>query len=222
MRMPPSRNTLRPSCLAQAAAILLVSAAPLLAQGQTDVGIPVTDRLVLARCGTCHAADERGNLQRISWARATPEGWQAVIQRMIRENDVSLTPLEARAIVRYLSTRHGLAPEESKPVMHYAERRVHDEAATVNAALLEACARCHEAARALSWRRTADGWKAVYRHARRAISVQAGPGSHRSPGKGRSVLHPRMGLVECACSGASTNRPLADDGSCPGSRQLLR
>ena len=48
---------------------------------------------------------------------------------MIRENDVSLTPPEARAIVKYLSTRHGLAPEESKPVMYYAERRVHDEAA---------------------------------------------------------------------------------------------
>ena len=57
--------------------ILLISAAPLLAQGQTDVGIPVTDPLVLAKCGTCHTADEQGNLQRISWARATPEGWQA-------------------------------------------------------------------------------------------------------------------------------------------------
>ena len=77
MRMPSSRRSLRPSAAVQAAAILLISAAPLLAQGQTDVGIPVTDRLVLAKCGTCHAADEQGNLQRISWARATPEGWQA-------------------------------------------------------------------------------------------------------------------------------------------------
>jgi quinohemoprotein amine dehydrogenase len=143
----------------RAATILLLSGAPGLAHGQTDVGIPVTDRLVLARCGTCHTADERGNLQRISWARATPEGWQAAIQRMIRENDVVLTPPDARAIVRYLSTRHGLAPEEAKPVMYYAERRVHDEAATLDARLLEACGRCHEAARALSWRRTADGWK---------------------------------------------------------------
>jgi quinohemoprotein amine dehydrogenase len=159
MRIPVSWRTFKPPSVAQAVAILMMSAAPLLAQGQTDAGIPVTDRLVLAKCGTCHAADERGNLQRISWARATPEGWQAAIQRMIRENDVSLTPPEARAIVRYLSTRQGLAPEESKPVMHYAERRVHDEAATVDAALVKACARCHEAARALSWRRTADGWQ---------------------------------------------------------------
>ena len=154
-----SCRSIRPSGLIQTAGILLISAVPLLAQGQTEAGIPVTDPLVLAKCGTCHAADEQGNLQRISWARATPEGWQDALKRMIRENDVSLTPPEARAIVKYLSTRHGLAPEESKPVMYYAERRVHDEAGLLNATLLEACAKCHEAARALSWRRTADGWK---------------------------------------------------------------
>jgi quinohemoprotein amine dehydrogenase len=152
-------RSIRPSSLVQTPLILLISAMPLLAQGQTDVGIPVTDALVVAKCGGCHAADEQGNLQRISWARATPEGWQEALKRMIRENDVSLTPPEARAIVKYLSGRHGLAPEESKPVMYYAERRVHDEAGLLNATLLEACAKCHDAARALSWRRTADGWK---------------------------------------------------------------
>ena len=154
-----SCRAIRPPGLGQTARILLMSAVPLLAQGQTEVGIPVTDPLVRAKCGTCHAADEQGNLQRISWARATPEGWQEALKRKIRENDVSLTPPEARAIVKYLSTRHGLTPEESKPVMYSAERRVHDEAGLLNATLLEACANCHKAARALSWRRTADGWK---------------------------------------------------------------
>ena len=150
------------------AGIVLTSAVPLLAQGQTGVGIPVTDSLVIAKCGTCHAADAQGRLQRISSARTTPEGWQAVLKRMIREHDVSLTPLEARAIVRYLSTRHALAPEESKPVMYSAERRVHDETGQLNATFLDACAKCHEAARALSWRRTADEWKQfVETHARR-------------------------------------------------------
>lgn len=166
--MPLSWRSLRPSAVIQVAAILLLPAAPVLAQGQTDAGIPIEDRLVLAKCGTCHAADERGNLQRLSWARATPEGWQSAVQRMIRENDVSVTPTEARAIVRYLSTRHGLAPAEAKPVMYSAERRVHDEAATLDAALVEACGRCHETARALSWRRTAEGWKQfAERHANR-------------------------------------------------------
>jgi quinohemoprotein amine dehydrogenase len=153
-----SCRSIRPPSLVQTAGIVLISAVPLLAQGQTEVGIPVTEPLVLAKCGTCHAADKQGNLQRLSWARATPEGWQEALKRMIGENDLSLTPPEARTIVKYLSTRQGLTPEESKPVMYYAERRVHDEAG-LNDALLETCAKCHDAARALSWRRTADGWK---------------------------------------------------------------
>jgi quinohemoprotein amine dehydrogenase len=150
---------LRVSSALLAVTSLLLSAAPVFARDQTDAGIPVTDRVVLARCGTCHAPDQQGSLQHLSWARATPEGWQAVTLRMIREQDVSLTPLEARDIVRYFSMRQGLAPEEAKPVMYQAERRVHDEAATLDAALVAACGRCHEAGRALAWRRTADGWK---------------------------------------------------------------
>ena len=154
-----SGRLIRLPVLAQTAGILLISAVPLLAQGQTEAGIPVTDPLVLAKCGACHDADQQGNLQGISWARATPEGWQEVLKRMIGEDDVSLMPPEARAIVKYLSTRHGLAPEESKPVMYSAERRVHDDAGLPDATFIGACANCHEAARALSWRRTADGWK---------------------------------------------------------------
>ena len=152
-------KSIGPSSLLQAAGILLLSAGPLLAQGRTEAGIPVTDPLVRAKCGTCHAADAQGNLQRISWSRATPEGWQAELKRKISEFDVSLTPPDARAIVKYLSGRHGLAPEESKPVMYYAERRVRDEAGVLNATLVDACSKCHDAARALSWRRTADDWK---------------------------------------------------------------
>jgi quinohemoprotein amine dehydrogenase len=145
--------------LARAAVILLTLAMPPFVRGQTEPGIPVTDPLVLARCGTCHTVDERGNMERISWARATPEGWQAAAKRMIAENGVSVTPLEARGIVKYLSTRNGLAPEEAKPVMYAAERRIHDESDTGSDSLQDACARCHQAARALSWRRTADDWK---------------------------------------------------------------
>src|SRR6185503_21358041 len=36
---------------------------------------------------------------------------------------------------------------------------VRDEAGLLDAALVETCGKCHDAARALSWRRTADGWK---------------------------------------------------------------
>src|SRR5262245_66689966 len=87
---------------------------------------------------------------------------------MIGENGVSVTPIEARGIVTYLSTTHGLAPEEAKPVMYAAEPRIHDESDTATDSLQDACARCHQAARALSWRRTADDWKRfAARHAER-------------------------------------------------------
>src|SRR5262245_5703186 len=99
MRFGPSINA---HTLAWTAAILLTLAMPPLVRGQTERGIPVTDPLVLARCGTCHTVDECGNMERISWARATPEGWQAATKRMIAENGVSVTPLEACCIVRYL------------------------------------------------------------------------------------------------------------------------
>jgi quinohemoprotein amine dehydrogenase len=122
-------------------------------------GIPVTDPLVVAKCGSCHARDQQGNMQRISWERTTPEGWQEALKRMILTNGVSLTPDEARAIVKYLSTSHGLAPEEAKPVMYDVERRVRTETSVPNDHLSHACARCHNFARALSWRRSADDWK---------------------------------------------------------------
>src|SRR4051812_41938418 len=90
--------------------------------GQPNEGIPVTDPLVIAKCGSCHARDEGGNLARISWARTTPEGWQDAIKEMILLHGLSLTPPEARSIVKYLSASHGLAPEEARPVMYDRER----------------------------------------------------------------------------------------------------
>jgi quinohemoprotein amine dehydrogenase len=122
-------------------------------------GIPVTDPLVIAKCGNCHAPDSRGNMQRISWARTTPEGWQNVLKRMVLVNGVSLTAPEARLIVRYLSTSHGLAPEEAKPVIYNAERRIHEETNIPDDNLRTTCAKCHAFALPLSWRRSPDDWK---------------------------------------------------------------
>lgn len=135
---------------------LLVSA-PILLLGQE--GIPVTDAVVKAKCGSCHPPDERGFMPRISFERTTPEGWQEAVKKMILQKGVVLTATEARSIVRYLSASHGLAPEEAKPVMYYAERRVHDEVGVRNDYPLAACTKCHAAARPLSWRRSPDDWK---------------------------------------------------------------
>jgi quinohemoprotein amine dehydrogenase len=125
----------------------------------SEAAIPVTDPLVIAKCGSCHARDEQGNMQRISWERTTPEGWQEALKRMVLVNGVQLTPEEARAIVKYLSTYHGLAPEEAKPVMYDVERRIHQETSIPNDNVGHACARCHTFARSLSWRRSLDDWK---------------------------------------------------------------
>ena len=122
-------------------------------------GIPVTNQLVISKCGGCHTKDEKGNMLRISWERATPEGWEEAIKRMVRLRGVSLTPDEARSILKYLSTYHGLAPEEAKPIMYYAEHRIQDETNIPNDNVRGACANCHMFARPLSWRRSAEDWK---------------------------------------------------------------
>jgi quinohemoprotein amine dehydrogenase len=120
-------------------------------------GIPVTDELVIAKCSSCHAKDDKGNLTRISWSRTTPEGWQEVIKRMVRLNHLELKPEEARAIVKSLSTSHGLAPEEAKPVMFIAEQRMVDEPLP-NDNMRDTCASCHPLGRAASWRRSKEEW----------------------------------------------------------------
>lgn len=149
--MPTSRTLL--------AAMLVL---PWLMSGQTpEEGIPVTDPLVIAKCGSCHTRDERGNMLRISWERATPEGWEEALKRMIRFENVNLTPPEARSIIKYLSSGHGLAPEEAKPMMYLAERRIQDEASLANDSVRGSCAGCHLVGRILSWRRSLSDWKKV-------------------------------------------------------------
>jgi quinohemoprotein amine dehydrogenase len=57
---------------------------------ETEAGIPVTDKLVVEKCGTCHTPDGKGNLSRISWSRTTPEGWAQAIHRMVKLNGLSI------------------------------------------------------------------------------------------------------------------------------------
>lgn len=126
---------------------------------ETEDGIPVTDALTIEKCSGCHAPDKKGNLTRISWSRTTPEGWSQSIKRMVKLNGLQITPEESRAVVQYLSTWHGLAPEEAKPVMYLPERRIVDEAAIPNDSVRQACASCHAFAQPLSWRRSKVEWK---------------------------------------------------------------
>ena len=126
-----------------------------------DPGIPVADALVKEKCGTCHTPDAKGNLSRISWVRTTPEGWSQAIKRMVRLNGLAITPDESRAIVKSLSSSHGLAPQEALPVMYLAEKRTIDETNIPNETMRGACAACHSFAQPMSWRRSKLEWKAL-------------------------------------------------------------
>lgn len=140
---------------------------PVMASGQAgqsgaadrEEGIPISDPVVIAKCGSCHARDSHGNMERLSWARTTPEGWQDALKQMVLLHNLSVTPAEARSIVKYLSDSHGLAPEEAEPVRDDSERRVHEESSTLSDSLRDICAKCHSFARVLSWHRSAADWK---------------------------------------------------------------
>lgn len=126
---------------------------------ESEDGIPVTDTLTREKCGSCHTADAKGNLSRISWVRTTPEGWDQAIKRMVRLNGAAVTPEEARHIVHYLADSHGLAPEEARPVSYLVEHRVIDETNIPSESVRTSCAACHAFAQPLSWRRSANEWK---------------------------------------------------------------
>ena len=121
-------------------------------------GIPVDHALTRQKCGTCHTADEKGNLSRISWVRATPEGWSQTIKRMVNLHGLSISPDEARQVVRYLGDYHGLAPEEARDVMYMVERRIITENNIPNADIRQACSSCHAFGQVMSSRRSRREW----------------------------------------------------------------
>ncbi len=171
------------------------------AKAPPEEGIPVTDPLVISKCGGCHTRDAKGNMLRISWERATPEGWEEAIKRMVRLNGLTLTPPEARAVVKYLATYHGLAPEEAKSVLYFAEHRIQDETNIPDDSVRGACANCHAFARPLSWRRSADDWKlltnlhvAFYATAEQAFrrGLAAGGGGNAPMVAGRDNATPKL------------------------------
>ncbi len=128
---------------------------------QDDVvgnGIPVTNQTTRNACSSCHAIDNEGRMTRISFMRKTPEGWQETIKRMVREQDVVVSPDVAREIVRYLSNDHGLAPEEARPAFYEVERRMIREVIP-DESLEAACVACHSIGRILSQRRDRDEWE---------------------------------------------------------------
>jgi quinohemoprotein amine dehydrogenase len=145
-------------------AILIALAAtthPLEAQQQRDTtsGFAIRDQTVLSRCGGCHVADSAGLLQRLSFLRKTPEGWEMSIRRMVTLYDVPLDTTAARSIVRYLSDNQGLAPDEVRPARFELERRMVDYRYEADAETETTCRACHSMGRVLLQRRTRPEWE---------------------------------------------------------------
>lgn len=124
-----------------------------------DGGIPVTSDLVQRVCGSCHRADEQGRMSRISYQRTTPEGWQQTLRRMVLLNGLEVEPEDAREIVRYLATSHGLAPEEAMAGAFEVERRNIDFSYAADPGTQQTCNRCHSMGRVLNQRRTREEWQ---------------------------------------------------------------
>jgi quinohemoprotein amine dehydrogenase len=184
---------------------------------ETEEGIPVTSPLVISKCGTCHAKDDKGNLSRISFERSTPEGWEEAIKRMVRLNGLTISPEDARAVLKYLSTYHGLSPEEAKPVMYMPEHRMVDETNIPNDNVRGACTTCHAFGRPLSWRRTKHDWQLLANlhtalYAQAEAHFRRGPGFGAGGGGGRAAAAataaPTQEPLEAALEFLGTNAPL--------------
>lgn len=124
-----------------------------------DEGFPIENDLVRTRCGGCHRSDDQKRMSRISYRRATPENWEKTIKRMVTLNHATLEPADARAILKYLADRQGLAPEELRPIEFEAERRLVDYTYAANKDTSDTCSSCHSIARVLGERRTKEEWQ---------------------------------------------------------------
>lgn len=160
-------NAARDMRLILAAATLVASSA--IAQGgragtpaprDTTRGFAIKDQNIITACVRCHSRDSTtGIVQRLSFERKTPEGWEASIRRMVSLNDVKMTPEVAREIVRYLSNNQGLAPAEAKPGRFESERRFISWSYKGDATTERVCRACHSMGRVILQRRTRDEWE---------------------------------------------------------------
>lgn len=137
-----------------------VSAAPVSAPG-----------VLKNKCGACHIED--GKLQRISNLRKTPEGWDMTIARMQVWHKVEVSRDERKALVKYLSDRQGLAPQEAAAYRFLVERTPNAQDVVPNEKLGQMCGRCHSFGRVALQRRDADEWrKLVHTHLGQFPSIE--------------------------------------------------
>jgi len=125
----------------------------------TTAGFPIRDNTVLTQCRRCHTTDSAGVMQRVSFERKTPEGWEMSVRRMVALNGVRIDPATARTIVRYLSDHQGLAPAELRPARFEVERRTLEYRYTADTRTETTCRACHSMGRVITQRRTRGEWE---------------------------------------------------------------
>ena len=121
-------------------------------------GIPIASELVRKSCSPCHTIDDKQRMSRISWRRATPEGWEHTIKRMVELNGLQIEPAAARDVLRYLANNLGLAPEEARKAAFEAQKRMEDYHYPVKD-VDDVCSRCHSLGRVVSQRRSKSEWE---------------------------------------------------------------
>jgi quinohemoprotein amine dehydrogenase len=171
--------------------------------------IPVTDAEVRKACGSCHVPDDKNRMTRISDRRASPENWELTIRRMMSLNDVEMAPETARRILKYLSDHHGLAPEEARPAMFEAERRLIDYTYEADEEVHRVCSTCHSFGRVLNERRTREEWAGLLAmHRYYYPGIDGGSGGFRRGGGGGGRGEPAgRGRGGAQGRGADTRQP---------------
>jgi quinohemoprotein amine dehydrogenase len=129
------------------------------ARKDTTRGFAINDQAVISGCVRCHVRDSTGLMERLSYLRKTPEGWEISMRRMVALQNVRVDPATARAIVKYFSNAQGLAPAEARPARFESERRAIDYKYTADTKTEQTCRACHSLGRVISQRRTKDEWE---------------------------------------------------------------
>lgn len=144
--------------------ILLVSACSKAEESGGEKEPPTTvtqteySSLIQENCLSCHAA-ENGHVERISDVRKTPEGWELTISRMQNVWGLDITDEEKRQIIKELSDKNGLAPEETESIMYWLTRAGSVIEDDHDGLFAQTCIRCHSIGQPLAQRRTAEEWE---------------------------------------------------------------
>lgn len=68
---------------------------PAPARKDTTPGFAINDQAVISSCVRCHVRDSTGLMERLSYLRKTPEGWEISMRRMVALQNVRVDPASA-------------------------------------------------------------------------------------------------------------------------------